>query len=70
MPFVRAKTLCFIANTLRKEGEVFEYNGPFNHHVEPVGEAGVEQEPAAEPAPAEAKAPKLKLRRGSASRVD
>lgn len=70
MPFVRAKTLCFIANNLRKEGEVFEYNGPPNHHVEPVGAAQVEPAPAAEPAPSEAKVPKLKLRRGSASRVD
>ncbi len=34
MPQVRAKVLCFIDNSLRREGDVFEYNGPENSNVE------------------------------------
>jgi hypothetical protein len=33
---VRALVTCFIDNGLRKEGEVFEYNGPANGNVEPL----------------------------------
>lgn len=36
MPMYRAKTLCFVENGLRNEGDVFEYNGPPNTNIEPV----------------------------------
>lgn len=34
MSKVKAKTVCFIDNSIRKEGDVFEYNGPKNSNVE------------------------------------
>lgn len=34
MAQVRAIRLCFIDNTLRQEGDEFEYNGPMNTNVE------------------------------------
>jgi len=34
MAKVKAKVLCFIDNTLRQEGEVFDYAGPPNGCVE------------------------------------
>ena len=30
----KAKVKCFIENALRYEGDVFEYNGTYNHHLE------------------------------------
>ena len=33
MPKVRANTVCFVDNGLRKEGDVFEYNGPPNGNL-------------------------------------
>lgn len=32
----RAKVVCFVDNSLREEGEVFEYNGPKNSNLELV----------------------------------
>lgn len=51
MAQVRAKTLCFVDNGLRQEGDVFEYNGPKNTNLEylkgaPVEADEVEQEAA------------------------
>lgn len=34
MAKVRAKVKCFVDNTLREAGEVFEYNGPANGNLE------------------------------------
>lgn len=40
----RAKVKCFVDNTLRDEGDVFEYNGPDNGNLEaldaPVEDTG------------------------------
>jgi len=42
MPQVKAKTTCFIDNSLRNEGDVFEYNGAPNTNVVLVGAAVAE----------------------------
>jgi len=34
MPMYRAKTLCFVNNSMRKAGDEFEYNGPENTNLE------------------------------------
>lgn len=34
MAKVKAKVKCFVDNTLREAGEVFEYNGPENGNLE------------------------------------
>ena len=34
MARVKAKVVCFIDNSIRNEGDVFEYNGPKNTNVE------------------------------------
>jgi hypothetical protein len=34
MAKVKAKVLCFVDNGLRNPGDVFEYNGAYNHHLE------------------------------------
>lgn len=70
MPHVRAKVVCFIDNHLRQEGDVFEYNGPPNSNVEPIGSAPAEAEPAAEPAQEPARKWKPKARRGSGDGMD
>jgi hypothetical protein len=46
MPMYRAKVTCFVDNGLREEGTVFEYNGPSNTNLEPVGGKSEEGEPA------------------------
>ena len=51
MPKVKAKILCFVDNGLRQPGDVFEYNGPRNHHLEYIEEVGVETEPTVSDAP-------------------
>jgi hypothetical protein len=33
MPFVKAINTCFVDNSLRNEGDTFEYNGPPNRHL-------------------------------------
>ncbi len=48
MPQVKALVKCFIDNSIRDEGDVFEYNGPLNEHVVLVGAAATEN--ADEPA--------------------
>ena len=57
MPQVKAKTTCFIDNSLRNEGDVFEYNGAPNTNVVLVGAA--EEKVANEPA-VKQKSPKAK----------
>jgi hypothetical protein len=50
---VKANTKCFIGDTLRQEGEKFEYDGPENPNVDPV-KAEVKARPAAPAPPKEA----------------
>jgi hypothetical protein len=56
MARVKAKVVVFIDNHLRKEGEMFNYDGPFNHHLEYL-DGGTQ---AARPSHEEAPAPKLR----------
>ncbi len=42
MPQVKAVTKCFIDNSIREEGDVFEYNGVQNSNVVLVGAAVAE----------------------------
>lgn len=54
MSKVKAIRKCFIDNTLREEGDVFEYNGPNNKHLEyldRVEVAVIEPEAVSSPAP-------------------
>ena len=44
MAQVRAKTLCFVENGLRREGDVFDYNGPKNTNLEYLKGAPVDDE--------------------------
>lgn len=44
----RAKRVCFVGAALRKEGDVFEYNGPENHHLEPLEPVKPKEEPQPE----------------------
>jgi len=37
MPIYRAKTKCFVGQSMREANEEFEYNGEFNRHIELVG---------------------------------
>jgi len=61
MPMYRAIRLCFVDASLRKEGDVFEYNGPENHHLEPLEPAKPKAEAPADDASSERKwAPKAK----------
>lgn len=34
MAKVKAKVLCFVLNGLRQPGDTFDYEGPFNRHLE------------------------------------
>jgi hypothetical protein len=51
MARVRAKVVCFVDNGLRKEGEVFEYNGPHNGNLEYIDKPPVREEPEPEVVP-------------------
>jgi len=63
MARVRALTRVFVDNGLREEGTVFEYEGPFNRHLEYLDAAEIEGE-AVEVEPADAgKAWKPKAKR-------
>jgi hypothetical protein len=44
MAQVRAKTLCFVDNGLRQEGDVFEYNGVKNTNLEYLKGDSVDEE--------------------------
>ncbi len=57
MAQVKAMSQCFVDNSLRNEGDVFEYNGVQNSNVVFVGAAG--EEVAYEPA-VKQKSPKAK----------
>ena len=37
MPIYRAKTKCFVGQSMREANEEFEYNGEFNSNIEIVG---------------------------------
>ncbi len=37
MPIYRAKTKCFVGQSMREANEEFEYNGAFNSNIELVG---------------------------------
>lgn len=37
MPIYRAKTKCFVGQSMREANEEFEYNGEFNTNIELVG---------------------------------
>jgi len=56
MAQVKAKVLCFVDNGLRQPGDTFNYDGPFNHHLEYL-DGGTQ---AARPSDEEAPAPKLR----------
>lgn len=58
MPQVKAVTKCFIDNSIREEGDVFEYNGVPNSNVVLVGAAG--EEVADEPKVKQKWSPKAK----------
>lgn len=66
MAQVRAKTLCFIDNGLRNEGDVFEYNGVKNTNLEYLDGAPDEVENAEQPQEATAKKWSPKAKRASA----
>jgi hypothetical protein len=53
MAKVKAKVLCFVDNGLRNPGDVFEYKGPYNHHLEylDVVEANPDPTPSDVPQP-------------------
>ena len=44
MAFYRAKVLCYVDNSIRNVGDEFEYNGPKNTNLEPVGGSDVGDE--------------------------
>lgn len=52
MPRYRAKELCFVDNGLRHPGDVFDYNGPPNDHIERIDVVREESLEDTEQAPA------------------
>ena len=56
MAKVKAKVLCFVDNSLRQPGDTFNYEGPYNHHLEYL-EGGPQAERASHE---DAPAPKLR----------
>ena len=65
MAMVKAKVLCFVDNSLRQPGDTFNYEGPYNHHLEYL-----EGEPqAARLSDEEAPAPKLRLGRKPKAKI-
>ena len=59
MAKVKAKVLCFVDNGLRQPGDVFDYAGPYNHHLEYL-DGGVPSERASHE---EAAPPRLRGRK-------
>ncbi len=55
MARVKANQKCFIENTIRNEGDEFDYDGPDNGCVDPVkksrARASATPDPSADPAP-------------------
>lgn len=45
MALYRAKVRCFVANGMREEGVVFDYEGPENTNLEPVDKPAKDAEP-------------------------
>jgi len=48
MAKVKAKVVCFVDNHYRNEGDMFQYNGPFNgnlEYLEAAEEKAVEEQP-------------------------
>lgn len=64
MARVKAKEVCFVGNGLRQPGDVFDYEGPFNHHLEYLGGATT-QSHVSDDEPSEPK-----LRRGRRPRAE
>lgn len=62
MAKVKAKVLCFVDNGLRQPGDTFDYDGPYNHHLEYL-DGGPQ---AAQHSDEEAPAPKLRGRKPKA----
>lgn len=60
MAKVKAKVLCFVDNGLRQPGDTFNYDGPFNTHLEYL--EGTVQ-PARATDSSDAPAPKLRGRK-------
>ena len=60
MAKVKAKVLCFVDNGLRQPGDTFNYEGPFNHHLQYL-DGGTAQQDAVV---SDEEAPAPKLRRG------
>ena len=63
MAMVKAKVLCFVDNSLRQPGDTFNYEGPYNHHLEYL-EGAKQPERAADSS--EAPMPKLRGRKPKA----
>ena len=63
MAKVKAKVLCFVDNGLRQPGDTFNYDGPYNKHLEYL-EGGSQPERAADSS--EAPMPKLRGRKPKA----
>ena len=53
MAMYRAKVRCFVANGMREEGDVFDYEGPLNTNLEPADKPDetVEEAPPKKQAP-------------------
>ena len=58
MAKVRAKMDCFVDNCFRREGDVFEYNGPASDVFERVGAPAVEHDEVFEDQPVEVERPR------------
>ena len=63
MAKVKAKVLCFVDNGLRQPGDTFDYDGPYNKHLEYL-EAATQPEHTADSSVAPA--PKLRGRKPKA----
>ena len=60
MAKVKAKVLCFVDNGLRQPGDTFNYDGPYNKHLEYLENA---KQPERAADSSDAPAPKLRGRK-------
>lgn len=60
MPMYRALTKVFVANSLREEGETFEYDGPHHKYLAPLEVPAEPLPPSSSVAPLPASAAKPK----------
>ena len=63
MAKVKAKVLCFVDNGLRQPGDTFNYDGPYNKHLEYLEDA---KQPERAADSSDAPAPKLRGRKPKA----